>query len=274
MLKLKKIFDWYINASLHVALATTALVGITNYYSKLPFDVMVVLFVFCATVSSYNIIKYAGYILSHTTFKNTLKLIVALTLVCLLVCAYGFLNFKPATRWAIVVFGLLNLLYVVPLGSKQLNLRNAAGIKIYIVSACWAGVTLLVPLLEAGMGVTTDVVLKFFQRFILTLILILIFEIRDLKYDDYRLKTVPQSIGISATKNLIYLLSILFYVLDFFKTGSYPWQGLVNALLIGLMVALTYYVTPNRSKYYTLFYAESVPVIWYALIVLFSGLTP
>ena len=274
MRKLKKIFDWYINASLHVALATTALVGITNYYSKLPFDVMVVLFVFCATVSSYNIIKYAGYILSHTTFKNTLKLIVALTLVCLLVCAYGFLNFKPATRWAIVVFGLLNLLYVGPLGSKQLNLRNAAGIKIYIVSDCCAGVTLLVPLLEAGMGVTTDVVLKFFQRFILTLILILIFEIRDLKYDDYRLKTVPQSIGISATKNLIYLLSILFYVLDFFKTGSYPWQGLVNALLIGLMVALTYYVTPNRSKYYTLFYAESVPVIWYALIVLFSGLTP
>ena len=274
MRKLKKIFDWYINASLHVALATTALVGITNYYSKLPFDVMVVLFVFCATVSSYNIIKYAGYILSHTTFKNTLKLIVALTLVCLLVCAYGFLNFKPATRWAIVVFGLLNLLYVVPLGSKQLNLRNAAGIKIYIVSACWAGVTLLVPLLEAGMGVTTDVVLKFFQRFILTLILILIFEIRDLKYDDYRLKTVPQSIGISATKTLIYLLSILFYVLDFFKTGSYPWQGIVNALLIGLMVALTYYVTPIRSKYYTLIYAESVPVIWYALIVLFSGLTP
>lgn len=274
MLKLKKIFDWYINASLHVALATTALVGITNYYSKLPFDVMVVLFVFCATVSSYNIIKYAGYILSNTTFKNTLKLIVALTLVCLLVCAYGFLNFQPTTRWAIVVFGLLNLLYVVPLGSKQLNLRNAAGIKIYIVSACWAGVTLLVPLLEAGMAVTTDVVLKFFQRFILTLILILIFEIRDLKHDDYRLKTVPQSIGISATKSLIYLLSALFYTLDFFKTGSYPWQGLVNAFLVALMVVLTYYVTPNRSKYYTLFYAESVPIIWYALIVLFSSLTP
>lgn len=274
MHNLKKIFDWYINASLHVAVAATALVGITNYYSKLTFDVMVMLFVFCATVSSYNIIKFSGYIFTHTTFKNTLKLIVALTVVCLLICVYGFQYFQSTTRWAIIVFGFLNLLYAVPIGSRQLNLRNAAGIKIYIVSACWAGVTLLIPLLEAGVDVTNDVFLKFFQRFILTLILILIFEIRDLKQDDYRLKTVPQSIGISATKNLIYLLSALFYVLDFFKNGSYPWQGVVNALLIAFVVVLTYYVTPNRSKYYTLFYVESVPIIWYGLLLLFSGLTP
>src|SRR5690554_6862862 len=178
MPKLKFLFDWYINASLHVALVATALVGITNYYAKLQVNVIVLLFVFCATISSYNIIKYGAYVVSQKPLKTTLKLIVVLTIVCLLVCSYVFLQFQISTRWAVVVFGLLNILYVVPLGSKQLNLRNAAGIKIYIVSACWAGVTLLVPLLEAGMTVTTDVVLKFFQRFILTLILILIFEIQ------------------------------------------------------------------------------------------------
>ena len=118
---------------------------------------------------------------------------------------------------------------------------------------------LLLPLLEAGTAITTDVILKFFQRFILTLILILIFEIRDLKHDDKRLKTVPQSIGITATKKLIYGLCVLF-VLDFFKTGSYPGQALVNSLLVAVIVLLTYFVTPNRSKYYTLFYTESVPV--------------
>src|SRR5690606_21182487 len=103
------------------------------------------------------------------------------------------------------------------------------------------------------------------QRFILTLILILIFEIRDLKHDDKRLKTVPQSIGITATKKLIYGLCVLFFVLDFFKTGSYPGQALVNSLLVAVIVLLTYFVTPNRSKYYTLFYTESVPVLWYIL---------
>lgn len=273
MPKLKFLFDWYINASLHVALAATALVGITNYYAKLQVNVIVLLFVFCATISSYNIIKYGAYVVSQKPLKTTLKLIVVLTIVCLLVCSYVFLQFQISTRWAVVVFGLLNILYVVPLGSKQLNLRNAAGIKIYIVSACWAGVTLLIPLLEAGVTITADVLLKFLQRFILTLILILIFEIRDLKLDDLRLKTVPQSIGVSATKKLIYSLSVLFYVLDFFKTGFYPMQGLVNALLVALIIWFTIKVHPNRSKYYTLFYAESVPIIWFIFIILFSSIT-
>jgi len=267
--KIKNIFDWYINASFHVAFATTALVGITNHYTHLSTNWDILLFVFCATLSSYNIIKYFGYILTNKNYKNTLKTIIGITSIGLAVCFYFFLKFKPVTQLAIVFFGFLNILYALPLGKGLSNLRNAAGIKIYIVSICWAGVTLLLPLLEAGMDITSDVILKFFQRFILTLILILIFEIRDLKYDDARLKTVPQSIGIAPTKTLIYTLSLLFYLLDFLKTDDYPWQAVVNALLVIIMVLLTYFVTPKRSKYYTLFWAESVPVLWYLLILLF-----
>lgn len=267
--KIKNIFDWYINASFHVAFATTALVGITNHYAHLSTNWDILLFVFCATLSSYNIIKYFGYILTNKNYKNTLKTIIGITGIGLAVCFYFFLTFKPVTQLAIIFFGFLNILYALPLGKGLSNLRNAAGIKIYIVSICWAGVTLLLPLLEAGIDITSDVILKFFQRFILTLILILIFEIRDLKYDDARLKTVPQSIGIAPTKTLIYTLSLLFYLLDFLKTDDYPWQAVVNALLVIIMVLLTYFVTPKRSKYYTLFWAESVPVLWYLLILLF-----
>lgn len=271
MRTLKQILDWYINASLHVAFATTALVGITNYYARLSVNWSILLFVFCATMSSYNIIKYTGYATKKQPYKNTLKAILATTFIGLILCAYYFFTFQPATQFAILVFGFLNVLYVMPLGKRKSNLRNLAGIKIYIVSICWAGVTLLLPLLEAGLEITTDVILKFFQRFILTLILILIFEINDLKYDDIRLKTVPQSIGISPTKNLIYILSLMFYLLDFFKTGDYPYQAVVNVLLVITIILLTYFVTPNRSKYYTLFWAESVPVLWYLLILLISS---
>lgn len=271
MRTLKQILDWYINASLHVAFATTALVGITNYYARLSVNWSILLFVFCATMSSYNIIKYLGYVLTNQNYKNTLKAIIGVTGFGLAICLYFFFTFKPVTQIAIGFFGFLNVLYVFPLGKSLSNLRNAAGIKIYIVSICWAGVTLLLPLLEAGLDITTDVILKFFQRFILILILILIFEINDMKYDDLRLKTVPQSIGISPTKNLIYILSLMFYLLDFFKTGDYPYQAVVNVLLVINIILLTYFVTPNRSKYYTLFWAESVPVLWYLLILLISS---
>ena len=262
--------DWYINASIHVACATAALVGITNYYSELEFDLGILLFVFCSTMSSYNIIKYAGYVVRHHHFKKTLKAILGFTVLGLLVCGYYFFTFQFSTQVAIAVFGLLNVLYVIPLGEGKSNLRNLAGIKIYIVSICWAGVTLLLPLLEAGESITQDIVLKFIQRFILTLILILIFEINDLKYDDERLKTLPQTIGVANTKRLIYALSGIFFVLDFLKEGTYPHQTVVNSILVAVMVLLTYFVHKNRSKYYTLFWAESVPVLWYALIILFN----
>ncbi len=222
-------------------------------------------------MSSYNIIKYFGYVLTNQNYKNTLKTIIGITGIGLAICLYFFFTFKPVTQLAIVFFGFLNILYFLPLGKSLSNLRNAAGIKIYIVSICWAGVTLLLPLLEAGLDIITDVILKFFQRFILILILILIFEINDMKYDDLRLKTVPQSIGISPTKTLIYILSLMFYLLDFFKTGDYPYQAVVNVLLVITIILLTYFVTPNRSKYYTLFWAESVPVLWYLLILLISS---
>lgn len=267
--KIKNIFDWYINASFHVAFATTALVGITNHYTHLNTNWNILLFVFCATLSSYNIVKYFGYILTNQHYKNTLKAIIGITGIGLVVCFYFFFTFRFATQLAIVFFGFLNILYTLPLSKGLSNLRNAAGIKIYIVSICWAGVTLLLPLLEAGLDITFDVILKFFQRFILTLILILIFEINDMKHDDIRLKTVPQSIGISPTKTLIHTLSILFYLLDFLKTGNYPHQAVVNGILVGVIILLTYFVTPKRSKYYTLFWAESVPVLWYLLILLF-----
>lgn len=267
---LKQILDWYINASLHVAFATTALVGITNYYAHLNTNWNILFFVFCATMSSYNIIKYLGYVLTNQSYKNTLKAIIGVTGICLVTCLYFFFTFKPVTQLAIVFFSFLNILYVLPLGKGLSNLRNAAGIKIYIVSICWAGITLLLPLLEAGLDITTDVILKFFQRFILTLILILIFEINDMKYDDVRLKTVPQSIGIKNTKTVIYVLSSVFYLLDFFKNGHYEYQVLVNFILVVVILLFTYFAHPDRSKYYTLFWAESVPVLWYFLILSFT----
>lgn len=253
-----------------MAIATVALVAITNCYAHVPMNLNMLLFVFCATMSSYNIIKYVGYVTENRSFKKSLKAIVAVTIIGLLVCTYCFFTFQLATQLAVLAFGLLNVLYVFPLGKGKSNLRNLAGIKIYIVSICWAGVTLLLPLLEADLPITTDVLLKFTQRFILTLVLILIFEINDLKYDDIRLKTLPQTIGISNTKSVIYLLSIVFYLLDFFKQGHYEHQAVVNLILVVVIVLLTHFANPTRSKYYTLFWTESIPVLWYLLIILFQ----
>lgn len=266
---LKKIFDWYINASLHVALATTALVQMTFYFCNIPFDVVVTLFVFCGTSASYNIIKYLSFVLKNKEYKTSLKLIIALTILFLGICCVLFFQLKTATQIVTLLFCVLSIMYVVPLSKALPNLRNFAGIKIYIVSVCWAGVTILLPMLNADMEIGIDVVYKFLQRFILTLILILIFEIYDLKYDSSYLKTVPQILGVSKTKNLIYGLLIPFYILEFFKQGYYPNQWFINLLLCICIGLFTFFASHKQSKYYTVFWVESIPILWLLLVLIF-----
>ncbi len=265
-----RFFDWYLHASLHVALATTALVQMTFYFCYLPFNAAVTNLVFFGTVFSYNFIKYAQVIAKKKELTLFLKSILALSVVSFVIAVISFFFLNLKAQLLTVFFGLLCVLYVIPLAKSKTNLRNYAGIKIYIVSLCWAGVTTLLPIVNAEQAIENDIVFKFLQRFILTLILILVFEINDLKYDDIRLKTVPQTIGVLKTKYLIGLLLIPFYFLEFLKVNYYGNQWIVNLILVAVIALFTYYANPNRSKYYTLFWVESVPVLWYLLIILFN----
>lgn len=269
---IKRFFNWYLHASLHVALATTALVQMTFYFCFLRFDAAVTSMVFFGTVFSYNFIKYAQVIAKKNELTLFLKSIVALSILSFLIVVISFFFLNLKAQLLTVFFGFLCVLYVIPLAKTKTNLRNYAGIKIYIVSLCWAGVTTLLPIVNAEQPIEIDIVFKFLQRFILTLILILIFEINDLKYDDIRLKTVPQTIGVLKTKYLIFLLLIPFYFLEFLKVNYYGNQWIINLILVFVIALFTYYANPNRSKYYTLFWVESVPVLWFLLIILFNFL--
>jgi len=266
---LKNIFDFYLDASIHVSVATSSLVLLTYYFAGIAIDWNVFSMVFFGTVFSYNFIKYFSVYLNKSKYSVKDKTVIWLTVVAGIIGTINFLLLDWETQCIAILFGLLSIFYAVPIG-KLKNLRNISGIKIYIVALCWAGVTLLLPLQEAGIDLTIDVVLKFFQRFILTLVLILIFEINDLKYDDIRLKTVPQTIGVSKTKFLIYTLLIPFFVLELLKVKHYPNQWIIDLILILTIALLTYFANAHRSKYYTLFWTESIPVLWYLLILLFG----
>ncbi len=263
-------FDWYLQASLHVALATTALVQMTFYFCYLSFSAAVTALVFFGTVFSYNFIKYAPIIVKRKRLTPFLKSVIAISAISMLIAAISFFYLNFNAQILTVFFAFLCVLYVIPVAKSKTNLRNYAGIKIYIVSLCWAGVTTLLPIVNADQTIQMDIVFKFSQRFILTLILILIFEINDLKYDDIRLKTVPQTIGVLKTKYLIVLLLIPFYFLEFLKVNYYGNQWLINLILVFVIGFFTYFAHPNRTKYFTLFWVESVPILWFLLVVLFN----
>jgi hypothetical protein len=104
---------------------------------------------------------------------------------------------------------------------------------------------------------------------VLIFVLILIFEIIDLQFDDPNLKTVPQQIGVKLTKIIGMLLLIVFYFLEFFKQNFIQKQLLVNLVLVVAILAFLIFANEKRSKYYSSFWVESIPIFWWILLLIF-----
>jgi hypothetical protein len=226
------------------------------------------LFVFFGTIVGYNFVKYDALIrVRKVPMRNQLKIIAVFSFFSLLLVSYYFFQLKRVTQLVSVGILALTLLYTLPFFPNRKNARNWAGIKIYIVSFCWVGATLVLPLINAEIAFTADFYLKCVQRFMLVFVLILIFEILDLANDDPHLHTVPQQIGVKRTKILGLLLLIPFYLLEFLKSSFDRNQLLVNLVMVSVLSLFIVFANESRPKYYTSFWVESVPIFWWLMIV-------
>lgn len=270
MKSIKQLFDFYLNGSMHVALAVLSLVLMTNHMFQIPFDLPMSGFAFFGTIFGYNFIKYEAFLRNKKPLWLELKAIAILSVISLFAAAYFFFCLESVAQITAIIFFGLTFLYTVPIFSKKKNIRNWSGVKIYIVAICWSGVTTLLPLMNAETAVFSDVILKCSQRFLLVIILILIFEIIDLRTDDPALETVPQKIGVKKTKILGLILLIPFYLLEFFKMNLDTNQLFINAILVIVTTLFMLFANENRSKYYTSFWVESIPVFWLCMLWIFG----
>jgi len=266
----KQLFNFYINSSIHVALAVYSLTWITLLELNLKYNEYVLYFVFYASITGYNFVKYFGIAkFHHRQLANWLKFILILSFVCFLMMCYYLLQLSTKTLVYISAFAVLTFLYAIPFLSKQsLSLRHIGGLKIYIIALVWAGVTTFVPVINESYVVNSDVMLIGLQRFLYVLVLMLPFEIRDLKYDSARLATIPQKIGILRTKYLGLMLLVLMVLLEFFKdeiTAPRIFVLAVISVLTGLFVCFS---KIQQGKYYSSFWVEGLPILWLVLLLL------
>lgn len=266
---LKTLLDFYINSSIHVALAVFSFVRITEFYLGIVPNESLNWFVFFATITGYNFVKYAGVAkLHHRSLTTHLKIIQIFSLICfLLICYFAWLLPLRIVLF-FVPFGLLTFLYAVPfLSGFQKNLRSIGYLKVVVVATVWMGTTVLLPVYAAEISLTTKVLLMSVQRFLLVVILILPFDIRDVQYDAISLQTIPKKIGVESTKKFGYVLLLLCLVLEFTMSPNAEFKrvflGMFFIILFLLMRAKT-----NQTKYYSSFLVEAVPVFWMLLLLL------
>lgn len=268
----KQFFGFYINSSIHVALAVVSLCLVSFLHYNLPADINLLVFVFFGSITGYNFVKYAGVArLHHSSLAKGLKVIQVFSLFSFLILAWSaFKLSKEVLIWT-GIFGIFTLLYALPVFSKRRNLRTISGVKIFIIAFVWGGVTVVLPVVSAQKVLDFNVAIEFIQRFLLVLTLILPFEIRDLKYDLQQLGTIPQRVGVTQTKLFGLSLLIMLLILEFLKQK----QSLdsVAALLITVVVTsiLIWRSRQRQSSYYSSFWVEGIPILWLIALILFKS---
>jgi hypothetical protein len=269
----QRVFDFYIFSNIHVALATFCLAKITlltfdHQENEVPF------FIFFATIVAYNFIRSSRKSKIKSWFsdwmdanKSTILFITVLSFVLMTIVAF---NLRIKALISLIPFGLFTLFYVIPLKGitkTTTSLRMVSGIKIFLIAFCWAGITVLFPLINYDVIFSMDVWVVFIQRFLFVLVITIPFDIRDLGHDEETLKTIPQVLGLQNAKRLGLFLLMLFLGLTFIRSSITHEQLRIE--LIVALISLIFLIKSKatQSKYYSAFFVESIPIIWLLLVV-------
>jgi hypothetical protein len=265
---LKAVFNFYLDSSIHVALAVCSLLYLTVFEYDIEISQELAGFVFFGTISAYNFVKYAGVArFHHRSLTDKLRAIQIFSLLCFGILIYYF-TFLPFTLyWVVGCLAIVTFLYSVPLLGKR-TLRMLSGFKIFAVSLVWAGITVLVPWMAVSNQVTTDVWLTFVQRFLIVIVITIPFEIRDLRFDETALGTLPQKLGVTTSKWLGVIVMYAGFSLDLFKDEFSCAHSSAFAITCFLCALALWGANEVQKRYYSSFVVESIPIVWVGLFYL------
>ena len=269
MLLIKRLFNFYLNSSIHVAIAVVCLTWLTYLEFNISINNQLLSFTFCATITGYNFVKYYGLAkFYHRSLSKWLKYIQLFSLFNFIAMLYFAFALNKYALLIIFGLGLLTFLYAIPFFPKNFidknikNLRAISGLKIYIIAMVWAVTVVLFPLVNANYNIDNDVIITMLQRFVFVIIAMLPFEIRDMKNDSLKLLTIPQQIGIKRTKQIGVVLLLMLFMLEYLKDelvlNSVYTIGIVTIITLLFLIRSSM----NQGKYFSAFWVESIPIYW------------
>ena len=258
-----RIFDFYINSSLHVGFAVLTYSKMVSLHFHQNTDFNWFYFVFFATIVGYNFLKYYDVFKRRNHFfrKEYFSIFVLSTL-AILASIYCFFSFNDSLKITVLSSSFLVILY--PFLRRFWYLKTvcvAFCVTVFIFAPYFDVISFLYRFNITGIEIKEFVFVSKFFLFILASMVP--FEIYDVQYDDKKLQTIPQKFGIEATKIMGCFLILGFLILSFFEKENLKFDLVISFL----MVLAIFYSSGNRSKYFTLFWVESIPIVWYLILV-------
>lgn len=210
--------------------------------------------IFFGTIAGYNFLKYFESFQKGNFDLNKNRSLVGLTFLSSIATLFYFLQLNNFHQIYFIKIGLIVALY--PL------LRKFGFWKLFLVSFSVTAITVYVLLIQETFF-SDNAKIIVFQRFLIVISLMIPFEILDSETDDKNLKTLPQRFGIFKTKLFGIILLCPFILLEFFK-DKFEISTVVIALITVLFIVFT---NLKRDKYYAAFWVESVPILWWLLLI-------
>ncbi len=265
---LKRWFAFYVFGNIHVAVAAYSLTKITFLQFGIHNQVLAN-FVFFSTILSYNLIRLFQMDRINSMmaiwFRANKKALVILNATALIGCVYYALDFKLKEILVLIPFLGATLFYVFPFKKRITGLRNVPGLKLFLITATWAGVTMIFPLFVAGVHQTEIVYLHVLQRLLFVFAITIPFDIRDAQLDLEELATLPQILGVNVSKLIAIAALILYLVLDVHFNSSNSNYFWIDFFIMALSIIMIGFSGMKRQRYYTAFWIEALPIVWYLL---------
>ena len=266
--QLRNIFNWIIFSNIFVAFCVLALT-ISSEVLLDTANFRISQFVFFATLFTYNfqrVVKLKQrekHLKTDWQAKNKTSTYFIM-LISGIIIAYHFYYFKISTQIAIIFSGILSLLY--PFG-----IRNIPFFKIFVIALIWTISTMLLLVLENNMLISQNLILHLSARFLFVFAITIPFDIRDLKFDDKKMKTIPIVFGEGKAK-LIGVMALFFAELIAIVQMFYfdmEFHNLIALICIFFLSAiLMIKSSQDKTAMYFSFWVESLSIYFYLFLIL------
>ncbi len=258
-------------SNIWISIAASAQALLSYYISEKPVAVFYLSFLFCATLFCYSvlrIIKLKGILPENYSHQmrwvnSHLKFITLLLLFSFVGITVFFFFLTLFQQLLILGAGIISLGYNLPLFNRRITLRKIPFLKSILIAGVWAFVTYVIPLSEKELIFNRP---EFLLRFFFFYVISIPFDIRDLKYDDASMKTLPQLVGKSGAVFLSWILLITCYCISFEiyeNTIAIPFT--IGFLLTG--IAVTFSLKERKDLFYPMLIDSMMIVqVWVILI--------
>ena len=265
MKKLYFFFSFLIHSNIFVSFCVLSLSLSSELIllnSKISFPSKVSQFVFFASIFTYNFQRIIRLkLLEIHPKKNWIKtnksLIYIIMSIAVIMSLYFFVNFKnTSTQIIIILCGILSVLY-------PFILRSIPFIKIFIISFVWTISTIFLFVIENQIPLNNNIIAHLIVRFLFVFAICIPFDIRDLKYDNIRIKTLPIVFGVSKSKLIAFISLLIAMIISVFQrlTNCLNAEFLVSFIV--LFIFAKFLISKSDEKkpnFFFTFWIESLTI--------------